>query len=181
MWKYFAPLVIFGLFFLVLKSGMDDVREGKNVNELPSPFLGKPAPEFELPSLTDPSKTVSNADFGNGMTLVNVWATWCVGCRQEHDFLLQLAESGAIRMYGLNWRDNQVEAQRWLRDLGDPYLDTAYDGDGRAGINWGVYGAPETFLVGPDGTVLYKHLGPLNWNLWRERFVPHLESAGSTQ
>jgi cytochrome c biogenesis protein CcmG/thiol:disulfide interchange protein DsbE len=84
-------------------------------------------------------------------------------------------------MFGLNWRDNQVEAHRWLQELGDPYIASAYDGDGRTGINWGVYGAPETFLIGPDGTVLYKHLGPLNWPLWQERFVPHLESAGKTQ
>lgn len=178
MWKYSVPVIIFALLMLMLVKGLDPERD---VNALPSPFLGKPAPQFELPSLTDPSKSVSNADFGNGMALVNVWATWCVGCRQEHDFLLQLAESGSIRMFGLNWRDNKVEAQRWLQDLGDPYLDTAFDGDGRAGINWGVYGAPETFLVGPDGTVLYKHLGPLNWSLWQERFVPYLESAGNTQ
>jgi len=177
MWKYIAPMVIFALLLLMFVKGLDPER---NVNALPSPFLGKPAPQFELPSLTDPSKTVGNADFGDGMTLVNVWATWCVGCRQEHDFLLQLEESGSIRMFGLNWRDNQVEAQRWLQDLGDPYIDTAYDGDGRAGINWGVYGAPETFLVGSDGTVLYKHLGPLNSRLWQEHFVPHLEAAGNT-
>jgi len=178
MWKYSAPMVIFALLLLMFVKGLDPERD---VNALPSPFLGKPAPQFELPSLTDPSKTVSNADFGDGMALVNVWATWCVGCRQEHDFLLQLAESGSIQMFGLNWRDNQVEAQRWLQQLGDPYIATAYDGDGRAGINWGVYGAPETFLVGPDGTVLYKHLGPLNRSLWQEYFVPHLESAGNTQ
>ncbi len=178
MWKYSVPVVLFALLMLMLVKGLDPERD---VNALPSPFLGKPAPQFELPSLADPSKSVSNADFENGMALVNVWATWCVGCRQEHDFLLQLKESGSIRMFGLNWRDNEVEARRWLQDLGDPYLATAYDGDGRAGINWGVYGAPETFLVGPDGTVLYKHLGPLNWSLWRERFVPYLESSGSTQ
>ena len=148
MWKYSAPVVIFALLILMFVKGLDPERD---VNALPSPFLGKPAPQFELPSLTDPSKTVSNANFGNDMALVNVWATWCVGCRQEHDFLLQLAESGSIQMFGLNWRDNQVEAQRWLQELGDPYVDTAYDEDGRAGINWGVYGAPETFLVGPDG------------------------------
>ena len=178
MWKYSAPVVIFALLILMFVKGLDPERD---VNALPSPFLGKPAPQFELPSLTDPSKTVSNANFGNDMTLVNVWATWCVGCRQEHDFLLQLAESGSIRMFGLNWRDNQVEAQGWLQELGNPYIATAYDEDGRAGINWGVYGAPETFLVGPDGTVLYKHLGPLNRPLWEKHFVPHLESAGNTQ
>jgi cytochrome c biogenesis protein CcmG/thiol:disulfide interchange protein DsbE len=178
MWKYSIPVVLFALLILMFVKGLDPQRD---VNALPSPFLGKPAPEFALPSLNDPSKTVSNATFGNGMAVVNVWATWCVGCRQEHDFLLELAGSGTVPIIGLNWRDNLTEAQRWLRDLGDPYIDSAYDGDGRVGINWGVYGAPETFLVGPDGTVLYKHLGPLNRSLWQKYFVPHLESAGEKQ
>jgi cytochrome c biogenesis protein CcmG/thiol:disulfide interchange protein DsbE len=181
MWKYFAPLIIFGLFFLVLKSGMDDIRDGKNVNELPSPLIAKPAPQFELPSLTEPSRTVSNSTFDGGPAILNVWATWCVGCRQEHGFLMELSESGTIPVYGLNWRDNQAEAQQFLQQLGNPYVDSAYDGDGRVGIDWGVYGAPETFLIGADGTVLYKHLGPLNWALWQERFVPHLTTAGQTQ
>jgi cytochrome c biogenesis protein CcmG/thiol:disulfide interchange protein DsbE len=181
MWKYFAPLVIFGLFFLVLKSGMDDIREGKNVNELPSPLIAKPAPQFELPSLADSSRTVSNSTFAGKPAVLNVWATWCVGCRQEHGFLMELSESGTVPVYGLNWRDNRAEAQRFLQQLGDPFIDSAYDEDGRVGIDWGVYGAPETFLIGADGTVLYKHLGPLNWALWRENFAPHLETAGQTQ
>lgn len=178
MLKYFAPLIIFGLFFMVLSLGMDDIRDGKNVNDLPSPLIDKPAPQFELPSLTDPSKTLGTSDFSGRPVILNVWATWCVGCRQEHDFLLQLSQSGEIPVYGLNWRDTQPEAQQWLQQLGDPYVDTAFDGDGRVGIDWGVYGAPETFLIGADGTILYRHLGPLNWALWQERFVPLLESEG---
>ena len=178
MWKYFLPLIIFGLLFMVLTIGMGDIREGKNVSDLPSPLIDKPAPQFELPSLTDPSMTVSTSDFSGRPVILNVWATWCVGCRQEHEFLLELSESGTIPVYGLNWRDNGPEAQRWLQQLGDPYVDTAFDEDGRVGIDWGVYGAPETFLIGPDGTVLYRHLGPLNWDLWRERFIPLLESSG---
>jgi cytochrome c biogenesis protein CcmG/thiol:disulfide interchange protein DsbE len=178
MWKYFLPLIIFGLLFMVLTIGMGDIREGKNVSDLPSPLIDKPAPQFELPSLTDPSMTVSTSDFSGRPVILNVWATWCVGCRQEHEFLLELSESGTIPVYGLNWRDNGPEAQRWLQQLGDPYVDTAFDEDGRVGIDWGVYGAPETFLIGPDGTVLYRHLGPLNWDLWQERFIPLLESSG---
>jgi len=178
MWKYFAPLIIFGLFFMVLSIGMDDIRDGKNVNDLPSPLIDKPAPQFELPSLTDSAKTLGTSDFSGRPVILNVWATWCVGCRQEHDFLLELSKSGEIPVYGLNWRDTQPEAQQWLRQLGDPYVDTAFDGDGRVGIDWGVYGAPETFLIGADGTILYRHLGPLNWALWQERFVPLLESEG---
>ena len=178
MWKYFLPLIIFGLLFMVLTIGMGDIREGKNVSDLPSPLIDKPAPQFELPSLTDPSMTVSTSDFSGRPVILNGWATWWVGCRQEHEFLLELSESGTIPVYGLNWRDNGPEAQRWLQQLGDPYVDTAFDEDGRVGIDWGVYGAPETFLIGPDGTVLYRHLGPLNWDLWQERFIPLLESSG---
>ena len=178
MWKYFLPLIIFGLLFMVLTIGMGDIREGKNVSDLPSPLIDKPAPQFELPSLTDPSMTVSTSDFSGRPVILNVWATWCVGCRQEHEFLLELSESGTIPVYGLNWRDNGPEAQRWLQQLGDPSVDTAFDEDGRVGIDWGVYGAPETFLIGPDGTVLYRHLGPLNWDWWQERFIPLLESSG---
>lgn len=178
MWKYFAPVVLFALLILMFVKGLDPQRD---LNALPSPFLGKPAPQFELPSLTDPEKTVGNASFSNEMAIVNVWATWCVGCRQEHPFLMELARSGSIPIIGLNWRDDGAEAQRFLQQLGNPYTDTAYDRDGRVGIDWGVYGAPETFLVGPDGTVLYKHLGPLNRALWQEYFVPHLEAAGNAK
>ena len=104
--------------------------------------------------------------------LVNIWATWCVGCRQEHAFLNQLAAQKFIPIYGINWRDNGAEAQRWLRELGDPYVDSGFDVDGRVGIDWGAYGAPETFLISADGIVLYKHLGPLDQRLWQERFMP---------
>lgn len=176
MSRYLLPLIAFAILIPIFVIGL-----GKDPSQLPSPLLQKPAPQFELPSVTDPTRTVGSASYANELAIVNVWATWCVGCRQEHDFLLQLAGSGAIKIYGLNWRDNEAEARRWLQDLGDPYVDSAFDGDGRAGINWGVYGAPETFLIGADGTVLYKHLGPLNWPLWEKHFVPHLEAVGNTQ
>lgn len=174
MWKYFVPLVLFGLLFAVLRSGMNDIIDGKNVNELPSPLIGKAAPEFELPSLADPSQTMGTETFAGGPAVLNVWATWCSGCRQEHPFLMQLSESGMVPVYGLNWRDTLPEAQQFIKQLGDPYIDSAFDGDGRVGIDWGVYGAPETFLVGADGTILVKHLGPLNGAIWQEKFMPYL-------
>ncbi len=178
MIRYLVPLVLFVLLILVFVKGLDPERD---LNELPSPFLGKPAPQFELPSLADPAKTVGSANYANEMAIVNVWATWCVGCRQEHGFLMQLAETGVIPIYGLNWRDNHAEAQRFLQQLGNPYVDSAFDEDGRVGIDWGVYGAPETFLIGADGTVLFKQLGPLSWGLWEQNFVPLIEAAGKTQ
>ena len=94
---------------------------------------------------------------------------------------MQLSESGTIPVYGLNWRDNLPEAQEFIADLGDPYIDSAFDGDGRVGIDWGVYGAPETFLIGADGTVLEKHLGPMSWGVWERKFVPHLVPEGANR
>jgi cytochrome c biogenesis protein CcmG/thiol:disulfide interchange protein DsbE len=174
MARYLTPLIVVGLLIPIFVIGL-----GRNPNELPSPFIGKPAPQFELPTLKDPSQSIGTADFAGTAVLVNVWATWCVGCRQEHEFLLQLSRSGVIPIYGINWRDTRSDALRWLEQLGDPYVASADDGDGRVGIDWGVYGAPETFLVGPDGTVLHKHLGPLGWAAWQQDFVPLLEQSES--
>jgi len=174
--RYLLPLIAFAILIPIFVIGL-----GKDPSQLPSPLLQKPAPQFELPSVTDPTRTVGSASYANELAIVNVWATWCVGCRQEHGFLMQLAESGAIPIYGLNWRDNRAEAQRFLQQLGNPYLDSAYDEDGRVGIDWGVYGAPETFLIGADGTVLYKQLGPLSWGLWEQHFVPRIEAARNKQ
>jgi len=179
MLRYLIPLVAFALLIAVFSVGLK--RDPGQLNDLPSPLLNKQAPAFDLPSLTDPTQRVSLESFKGEVTLVNVWATWCVGCRQEHNFLLQLAEKNALPIYGLNWRDNGPDARRWLQQLGDPYVATAYDEDGRVGINWGVYGAPETFLIAADGTVLYKHLGPLSRGLWEQNFVPLLKAQEQFQ
>jgi cytochrome c biogenesis protein CcmG, thiol:disulfide interchange protein DsbE len=168
------PLVVSLLLVIVLSIGLT-----KDPSILPSPFIGKPAPHFELPTLEDPTRRISSADFANKAVLVNVWATWCGGCRQEHPFLLQLKQSGAIPIYGINWRDTPSEARRWLQQLGDPYVASGDDRDGRVGIDWGVYGAPETFLIGADGTVLHKHLGPLSRAVWEQDFVPLLGAGRS--
>ena len=153
----------------------------RDVKALPSPFIGKQAPSFELPTLQDPSTTVGSADLAGKQVLVNVWATWCVGCRHEHAFLVQLAKSGTIPIYGINWQDTRSDALRWLEQLGNPYVVNGFDHDGRVGIDWGVYAAPETFLVGADGTVLYKHLGPLSPPVWAEHFEPFLQTGGGAR
>lgn len=170
--RYLAPVASFAILIPLLIFGLS-----RNPTQVPSPFVGKPAPEFRLPGLEDPDRTVGSADYAGEFALVNVWATWCVGCRQEHGFLLELAGRGEIPIYGLNWRDRREEALRWLGDLGDPYVATGYDADGSAGIDWGVYGAPETFLIGPDGTVLHKHVSPLTEAVWQRDFVPRIEAA----
>jgi cytochrome c biogenesis protein CcmG/thiol:disulfide interchange protein DsbE len=171
--RFAIPIVVFLLLVVVFSFGLfNDPRE------LPSPFLGEQAPAFEVESLTEPGRMVGSADYAGKMALVNVWATWCGGCRQEHPFLMQLAGSGAIPIYGINWRDNREEALGWLRQLGDPYEFSAFDADGRVGIDWGVYGAPETFLISPEGIVLHKHLGPLTASVWQQDFVPLIEAGG---
>ncbi|MDH3276048.1 MAG: DsbE family thiol:disulfide interchange protein [Gammaproteobacteria bacterium] len=176
MSRFLIPMVVFALLIAIFVVGL-----GRDPSQLPSPLLEKPAPQFDLPSLLDPEQRVTTQDFNGEVALVNVWATWCAGCRQEHDFLMQLSKAGVLPIYGLNWRDNGPDARRWLQQLGDPYVATAYDQDGRVGIDWGVYGAPETFLIAADGTILYKQLGPLSWGLWEENFVPLLEGQEQLQ
>ncbi len=174
--RHLVPLAVFAILipFLIIALGRDP-------SELPSPLLDKSAPEFDLPSLTDDTQRVSSASFDSKMVLLNVWATWCVGCRQEHGFLNELAATGVIPIYGINWRDNRADALRWIQQLGDPYAASGYDEDGRVGIDWGVYGAPETFLIAADGTVLFKQLGPLDWALWERNFVPLIEVMEQAQ
>ena len=172
MSRYLAPLIMVAIMIPVFLVGLN-----RDPTEVPSPLLNKPAPEFELPSLKDPARTVGSADYAGQMTLLNIWATWCVGCRQEHDYLLKLASETDIPIYGLNWRDHRGDALAWLRQLGDPYVASAFDEDARVGIDWGVYGAPETFLISPDGIVLYKHIRPLTEAVWLSEFQPRILAA----
>jgi cytochrome c biogenesis protein CcmG/thiol:disulfide interchange protein DsbE len=177
MSRYLVPLILVAVMIPVFIIGLS-----RDPSELPSPFIDKPAPEFELPRLKDPSLTVGSADYAGQMTLVNVWATWCAGCRAEHDYLLKLAREADIPIYGLNWRDQRGKALTWLSQLGDPYVASGFDEDGRVGIDWGVYGAPETFLISADGIVLHKHLSPLTEAVWQREFQPRILAAkGSVQ
>lgn len=176
MARYIGLIVAFALLVGVFVVGLQ-----KDPSRLPSTFIGKPAPQFELPALTDPSVQVSNRNFDGKPALLNVWATWCVGCRQEHGFLMDLAASNTVPIYGLNWRDDRAAALQWLQQYGDPYVITAYDADARVGIDWGVYAAPETFLINPDGRVVHKHLGPLDPSIWERDFAPLIENMAATQ
>lgn len=169
MLRYLTPLLLIGVLIVVLSLGLT-----RDPSALPSMFIDRPAPAFDLPRLKDPETRVGSADYADKAVLVNVWATWCVGCREEHPFLMSLAESGDIPIYGINWRDRRADALRWLERYGDPYVASGFDEHGRVAVDWGVYGAPETFLIGEDGIVLHKHLGPLNEAIWLRDFVPLL-------
>ena len=167
------------LLVLVFVRGLDPDR---NLNELPSPFLGKEAPQFDLPRVKFPDERVSSDDYAGDVALVNFWATWCVGCRQEHAFLMELSRTSDVPIYGIDWRDRREDALEWLDVLGDPYVASGYDEDATTGIDWGVYGAPETFLISRDGRVIYKHLGPLTRQIWQDEFVPLIEAErGATK
>jgi cytochrome c biogenesis protein CcmG/thiol:disulfide interchange protein DsbE len=170
--RYLLPLLALVALVVLLAVGLR-----RDPSYVPSPLVGKAAPAFDLPRLDDPTARLTNADLLGDVSLVNVWGTWCVGCRQEHPFLNRLAQTGEIRIYGINWKDDTALAQRWLQDLGNPYTLVGVDQDGRAAIDWGVYGAPETFLLDAAGNVLYKHIAPLDDEVWEAEFRPRIRAA----
>lgn len=157
MVRYLVPLGIFVVLAAFLYKGLS-----LDPKAVPSPLVGKPAPAFQLAELENEALTIGNKDFLGKVSLLNVWATWCVSCRAEHEVLMRLARTGEVDIYGLNYKDGRPEAQRWLKMYGNPYVANAFDADGRVGIDWGVYGTPETFLIDQEGVVRYKHVGPIS-------------------
>lgn len=143
--------------------------------EVPSPFIGKPAPAFNLPTVADPSRSIGTDQLRNRVTLLNVWASWCVSCRAEHPLLVDLARRGGVAIYGLNYKDTRADAQRWLATLGNPYTASAFDEDGRVGIEWGVYGVPETFVIDSQGIIRHKHTGPITADVWEKTLWPLIQ------
>ena len=172
MSRFLVPILAFLGLVVVLSIGLT-----RDPGQLDSTYIDKQAPAFDLPSLIEPSVRVNNDRLAGSPALVNVWATWCVGCREEHPFLMQLAAENPIPIFGINWRDQRQTALDWLVRYGDPYVDSGFDGDGRVGIDWGVYGAPETFLVDANGVVLHRHTGPLSPAIWERDFVPLLNGG----
>jgi cytochrome c biogenesis protein CcmG/thiol:disulfide interchange protein DsbE len=145
-----------------------------NPDYVPSALIGKPMPKFSLPTLTDPNSQLSSDALQGKVALVNVWGTWCVECRHEHAFLVTLAQAG-VPIYGLNLRDDRASAMAWLATLGNPYVASGFDPQGVAAVDWGVTGAPETFLIGRDGNVIFKHISPLTPLVWSRDFLPLIE------
>ena len=142
--------------------------------EVPSPLIGKPAPHFELPVLQQPGKTFSEKDLQGRVWILNVWASWCVACRDEHPVLVEFSKSAATPLYGLNYKDSRDDALGWLKRFGDPYRLSAFDLDGRIGIDYGVYAVPETYVIDKRGVIRYKRIGPVTGELVRDRLVPLL-------
>ena len=165
--RYLIPLGIFLALVILLGVGLTlDPRE------VPSPFIGKPAPQFRLPRLHDPEQTISPDDMKGQVWLLNVWASWCVSCRAEHTVVNRLVRSGEVKVVGLNYKDEPDDARCWLAALGNPYLASAMDRDGRVGIDWGVYGVPETFVIDKRGIIRYKHIGPITEASVKEKILP---------
>ena len=169
--RFFVPLVAFVLLAVVLAVGLR-----LNPREVPSPFIGKPAPAFSLPQLHRPEERIAAADLKGKVWLLNVWASWCVACRVEHPLLVELSRQAGVPIYGLNYKDDPRNALEWLRQFGDPYTASIVDADGRVGIDYGVYGVPETFVIDRDGVVRYKLIGPLTSEVWQRDIAPLVRS-----
>lgn len=167
MLKYILPLLLFILLTVFLAIGLR-----LNPKEIPSPLIDKPAPAFNLPILATPEKTLKHSDFQGQVWLLNVWASWCVSCRDEHPLLLQLAKQNIAPLVGLNYKDEQIAANQWLAKHGNPYQTSIMDGDGRTGIDYGVYGVPETFVIDKHGIIRYKHTGPVSPGDLERIFLP---------
>jgi cytochrome c biogenesis protein CcmG/thiol:disulfide interchange protein DsbE len=165
--RRFIPLIAFAALAVVLGIGLT-----LKPREVPSPFIGKPAPAFALPLLDEPAKTLGAADMKGRVWLLNIWASWCAPCREEHPLLVQLARSQAVPIVGLNYKDDPRSAQEWLLKLGNPYQANVVDRDGRASIDYGVYGVPETFIVDQAGIIRHKHIGPLTSEVWQKDLLP---------
>jgi cytochrome c biogenesis protein CcmG/thiol:disulfide interchange protein DsbE len=174
MWKFLLPFVAFVALAAVFALGLNPKRD---IHALPSPLIGKPAPAIALTDVMDPAKTVNNAAFKGQVYIVNVWGTWCEACREEQDALLAISQQHVVPIIGLVYMDQRDKAKQWLEQLGNPYTAVAFDSDGRTAINWGVYGAPETFLVDGKGRVIFKFISPLTAEVWQQEFLPRIAAA----
>ena len=167
MMRFLLPLGAFVVLVVFLFVGLN-----LNPREVPSPLIGKPAPAFQLQQLHEPAKTLTPKDNLGKVWLLNVWASWCVSCREEHPLLVQLAKTGVVPVYGLNYKDKRDDALGWLRQFGDPYTVSIADPEGRTGIDYGVYGVPETFVIDKNGLIRYKQIGPVTQEALEKKILP---------
>lgn len=167
MTRYLIPFALF-----VALVGFLGIGLGLNPREVPSPLIGKPAPAFQLAQLHRPELTFTQKDMQGKVWLLNVWASWCVSCREEHPLLLELAKQNVVTIQGLNYKDKRDDALAWLKQFGDPYNLSISDSNGRVGIDYGVYGVPETFVIDKTGVIRYKHIGPVTPQALKDKILP---------
>lgn len=163
----YIPLLVFLVMVVFFAIGLT-----MNPRDIPSPLIGKPVPEFSLPPVKGRTLGLSSADLRGQAALVNVFASWCVACREEHPILMGLRDKGIVPIHGLNYKDKPDDAQAWLNQLGDPYTRTGADIPGRVAIDWGVYGVPETFIIDRDGRIVHKHIGAITPGALRDTIMP---------
>ncbi len=170
-WLYLLPALLFALIAVSLYLGLQ-----RDPTLVPSPLVGKAVPEFALAPVPGRDLGLSSDDLEGTTSLVNIFASWCVACKDEHALLFDLARSGEVPVHGINYKDDPAAAEKWLDDLGDPYTRTGVDREGRVGLEWGVYGVPETFVIDAKGHIAYKHVGPLTPRDIDETLLPLIRS-----
>jgi cytochrome c biogenesis protein CcmG/thiol:disulfide interchange protein DsbE len=179
MWKFLLPFAAFVGLVVLFAFGLNPQRD---IHALPSPLIGKPAPQFSLSLVNDPSSTLSNESLKGQVYVLNVWGTWCPECRVEHPALLAIAQQKVVPIIGIDWSidhgtEERQKAKQWLEQLGNPYSSVAFDQDGRTVIDWGVTAAPETFLIDGAGRVIYKFVSPVTQEVWEAEFLPRIAAA----
>jgi len=174
--RFILPVVIFAALAAVLFLG---VKHSPDKNNMASALIGKPAPAFDLPVLGDPGRKLSTRELAGKPWVLNVWGTWCFACRDEHEYLMKIAAQKQVPLVGLSYKDDDAAATQWLNQLGNPYSVVAVDKEGRTAIEYGVYGAPETFLIDAAGLVQYRLAGPMTAEIWEREFLSRLGGEGS--
>lgn len=174
MWKFLLPFAAFVALVVLFAFGLNPNRD---IHALPSPLIGKAAPEFSLTDVMDETRTVSNAPLKGQVYVLNVWASWCLPCRQEHEELLRISRTKTVPIIGLDYMDQREKAKLLLQQLGNPYSEVPFDKDGRTAIDWGVYGAPETYLVNSQGQIIFKYISPITAEVWEKEFLPRIAAA----
>jgi cytochrome c biogenesis protein CcmG, thiol:disulfide interchange protein DsbE len=169
--RYFAPVAVFVAIAIMFAWGLT-----RDPRELPSALIGKSIPQFNLPPVKGRTLGLASENLHGEVSLVNVFASWCAECRLEHPLIMQMKSQGVVTIHGLNYKDRPDDAARWLNTLGDPYTRTGADINGRVGIDWGVYGVPETFVISKDGRIAYKHIGPLSAEVLEKKIIPLIET-----
>ncbi|MEO7392704.1 MAG: DsbE family thiol:disulfide interchange protein [Ramlibacter sp.] len=173
--RFLLPLALFGVLLVFLVIGLQ-----RDPHEIPSPLVDKAAPAFKVPQLIAADKLFSPADMKGQVWMLNVWASWCVACRVEHPLLVEIARSKVVPLIGLDYKDERTTALKFLGQNGDPYMLSAFDGDGRVGIDYGVYGVPETFIIDKNGVIRHKQIGPITPEAMEKTILPLIEKLKKT-